>query len=436
MCRPWTITAPRAGAFGRELVDAERRALSRRLRNRVNPWAARVFIARDPKESPVGRSDMPAFIQQLNRKLPLRVLILALAVGCGDAPTPPRTLSGPDPVPPPVDLSGAWEVSSAAEEGFDAPALDRAFDDAGGVHNLRALVVIRNGRLVQDAYFGDARRDTALDLRSVTKSVTALLVGIATDLGLLDIDDRITSWLEDDALRPEHEPIRIRHLLTMTSGMRWSDATDFNPWVLSGRPVGYVLDQTVMAPPGEMFMYNTGGSHLLAVIVGSAAGINTLDFARQHLLGPLGITDFRWPLMQDGIPVGGAALALLPADAAKIGQLLLQHGRSGNVQVVSSDWVDEQTRTQVALGGIAGVLADGGYGFQIWTDGSGGGAGVRAFVMWGFGGQFVWVVPDRQLVVVAATHWRGSNDFDGQQARRVATEAVRPVIAAALPQRD
>jgi CubicO group peptidase (beta-lactamase class C family) len=377
---------------------------------------------------------MSAFIQRLNRKLPVRVLALALAVACSDASTAPPTSSGPDPIPPPVDLSGAWSQSSAANEGFDAVALDRAFDDAANVQNIRALVVVRNGRLVREAYFGDARPDTALDLRSVTKTVTALLVGIAADQGLLDIDDPIVSWLQDDAMRTEHEPIRIRHLLTMTSGMRWSDAADFNPWVLSGRPVGYVLDQEVLASPGEMFMYNTGGSHLLAVIVGSATGINTLDFARQRLFEPLGITNFRWPLMQDGVPAGGAALALLPTDAAKIGQLLLQGGRSGSDQIVSAGWVDAQTLTQVPLGGIAGVLTDGGYGYQTWTDGSGGGAGVRAFVMWGFGGQFVWVVPDRQLVVVAAAHWRGSNDFDGRQARRVATDAVRRVVAAATPQ--
>jgi CubicO group peptidase (beta-lactamase class C family) len=222
----------------------------------------------------------------------------------------------------------------------------------------------------------------------------------------------------------------------MTSGMRWSDAADFNPWVLSGRPVGYVLDQDVIASPGELFIYNTGGSHLLSVIVGVAAGLNTLEFARQHLLEPLGIANWRWPLMQDGVPAGGAALSLLPKDAAKIGQLLLQRGRSGSMQIVSPAWVDAQTRTQVPLGGVAGVLADGGYGFQTWTDTSGGGTGVRAFVMWGFGGQFVWVVPDRQLVVVATTHWRGVNDFEAQQARRVATDVVRRVVAAARPQPD
>lgn len=379
---------------------------------------------------------MSAFTRPLRQDLHLYILALALAVGCADAPTAPTTPSGPDPVPAPVDLAGSWSTSTAADEGFDPAALDRAFEDAASVQNLRGLVVVRNGRLVREAYFGGARRDTALDLRSVTKTVTALLVGIAADQGLLDIDDLMTAWLQNDALRAEHQPIQIRHLLTMTSGMRWSDAADFNPWILSGRPVGYVLDQDVIASPGDLFMYNTGGSHLLSVIVGVAAGVNTREFARQHLLEPLGITNWRWPLMQDGVPVGGAALSLLPTDAAKIGQLLLQRGRSGSHQIVSADWVDAQTATQVPLDGVAGVLTDGGYGFQTWTDASGGEPGVRAFVMWGFGGQFVWVVPDRQLVVVATAHWRGVNDFEVGQSGRVATDVVRRVVSTAIPQRD
>jgi hypothetical protein len=91
--------------------------------------------------------------------LPRYALALLLAVGCGDAPTAPTTRSGPDPVPAPVDLAGAWRTSSAPDEGFDSAALDRAFEDAEAFQNLRALVVVRNGQLVREAYYG-ARAET------------------------------------------------------------------------------------------------------------------------------------------------------------------------------------------------------------------------------------------------------------------------------------
>ena len=364
------------------------------------------------------------------------LICLAGVAGCGSEASPsgpdePR--GGPDPVPPPVDLSSAWATSTAAAEGFDPDLLEAAFAGAHeAVPNLRALVVARNGRLVREAYFGGMHRDSAFDMRSVTKTVTALLVGIASDRGSLNPDQRMTDWLQHPSLRAEHDAIRVRDLLTMTSGIRWSDAEHFTPWARSGRPVGFVLDLPVVAAPGRQFMYNTGGSHLLAAIVSSAVGGDALEFAERRLFGPLGIVNKRWPVMQDSVIVGGAALALRPRDAARIGQLMLQGGRSGAEQVVSRAWVEAQAARLVSLGDLGGVLRDAGYGYQTWNDRAGGGD-VSAFVMWGYGGQFVWVVPDRQLVVVSQTHWRGVRDYDFEQAGPVADLVARSVMASARP---
>ena len=362
---------------------------------------------------------------------------LAGLAGCGDpvAPADPEDSgAGPDPVPAPIDLSRAWETSTPEAEGFDPELLGSAFADAAGaVPNIRALVAVRNGRLVEEAYFGGMHRDSAFDMRSVTKTVTALLVGLASDRGLLGPEDLMTDWLPALSLRSEHGGIRVRDLLTMTSGMQWSDEEDFGPWVRSGRPVGYVLDLPIVAPPGRRFIYNTGGSHLLTVIVENVVEGSALEFAERELLGPLGIGNKRWPVMQDSVIVGGAALALRPLDAAKVGQLLLQGGVSGSRQVVSRSWVEAQIGRLVEVGDIGYVLRDAGYGYQTWIDRQGGGDDVSAFVLWGYGGQFVWVVPDRQLVVVAQTHWRGTGDHDGRQADAVADLIVRRVIEAALP---
>lgn len=356
---------------------------------------------------------------------------------CGDSVAPvdpgdPGT--GPDPVSAPVDLSRAWATSTPEAEGFDEGMLEAAFAEAASaVPNIRALVAARNGRIVEEAYFGGMHRDSAFDMRSVTKTVTALLVGLASDRGLLDPDDPMTDWLSHPSRRPEHGGIRVRDLLTMTSGMQWSDEEDFGPWVRSGEPVGYVLDLPVVAPPGQRFIYNTGGSHLLTVIVEMVVDGSALEFAERELLEPLGIDDKRWPVMQDSVIVGGAALALRARDAAKVGQLLLQGGRSGSRQIVSRAWVEAQIGRLVSVGDIGYVLRDAGYGYQTWSDRRGGGDDVSAFVMWGYGGQFVWVVPDRQLVVVAQTHWRGTGDHDGVQADAVADLIVHRVIEAARP---
>ncbi|WP_420449854.1 serine hydrolase domain-containing protein [Candidatus Palauibacter sp.] len=364
-------------------------------------------------------------------------LFVAVLAACDSAAAPVEPGdrgTGPDPVAPPMDLSRVWATSTPEAEGFDEELLEDAFADAeSAVPNIRALVAVRNGRLVQEAYFGGMHRDSAFDMRSVTKTVTALLVGLASDRGLLDPDDLMTDRLSHPSLRTEHGGIRVRDLLTMTSGMQWSDEEDFGPWVRSGEPVGYVLDLPVVASTGRRFIYNTGGSHLLAVIVENVVDGSALEFAERELLSPLGIDNKRWPVMQDSVIVGGAALALRARDAAKIGQLLLQGGRSGSAQIVSRAWTEAQISRLVSLGDLGYVLRDAGYGYQTWSDRQGGGDGVSAFVMWGYGGQYVWIVPDRQLVVVAQTHWRGTGDFDRRQADAVADLVVRRVVESARP---
>lgn len=352
---------------------------------------------------------------------PATLLVFALAAAaCGDS-------TGPAPAPrslDPVDLSGPWARSTPAAEGFAVDEVDAAFAEAPSIANLRALLVVRNGRLVREAYLGPAHADSAFDMRSVTKSVTALLMGLAVDRGFLDVDDPMVRWLPGEAVRPVHEPILVRHLLTMTSGIQWTDRENFAPWAQSGRWVEYVLDLPVVAAPGEAFIYNTGGSHLLSVIIGNAAGESALDIAERDLFGPLGFERVRWPLL-DGDPAGGVALALRPVDAAKIGQLLLQGGVSGSMRIVSRAWVDAQTGLRVPLGNIG--IFQGGYGYQTWVDRTHDG-----FVLWGFGGQFVWCVPERNLVIVTAAHFQGVG-YDGasRQAYDIATRVVRPLIVAA-----
>lgn len=349
------------------------------------------------------------------------LVAVAIPAACGDSSTEAA------PSFEPIDLSRPWVAAAPADVGFDADRLDQAFDDAARLPNLRALLVVRDGRLVREAYFDGTDAETLLDVRSVTKTVTALLVAIAVDDGLLDVDDPIGRWFAPDSLRPAHDAIRIRHLLTMTSGIRWTDADDFVPWWLSGRPVGYVLDLPVIAPPGERFMYNTGGSHLLAQIVTAATGESLLSWADRRLFGPLGITERAW-LEVAGQASGGAGLALRARDLARLGQLVLQDGWSGGRSVVSAGRIAEGFARGFPVGPVGEVLVDGAYGYQVWVDGS----PPEAFVMWGYGGQFVWVVPARNLLVVGAHAWSGIGyDGSARQANALGALIREQVIPAA-----
>lgn len=331
----------------------------------------------------------------MNRSLAVLSLVLLLASGCGgDDATGPGETTGA------VDLAQPWGFSTPSEAGIDPIGLAEAVGAATDLGFVRALLVARNGRLVEEAYFDNTTQSTVLDVHSVTKTATALLVGMAVDDGALDVDDFMVDWLPPDDVRPEHQAIRVHHLLTMTSGIAWSDAEDFRAWLSSGRPVGYVLDKPVVAPPGEEFIYATGGSHLLSAIVAEATGGDALAFAQERLLEPLGITDGYW-LSVEGQPMGGAGLGLRARDMVRLGQLVVQGGRSGDQTLVSEAWIDEAFAQRVSLSDDQGFLDRTGYGYQVWTD-----EGTpRSRIMVGFGGQIVWMVPELDLVVAVASRW-------------------------------
>ena len=359
-------------------------------------------------------------MKRLHAFLALGVLLVA---GCdSDDPTGPG-----DPGGNPTDLSQPWATSTPVEEGIDPTGLMAAVDSAESLGYVRSLLVLRNGRLVQEEYFGTASRSTVFDLHSVTKTVTALVVGMAVDDGALDVDDLMVDWLPPDDVRPDHAGITVDHLLTMTSGIEWSDEVNFRPWLESGRPVGYVLDQPVVAAPGEEFIYATGGSHLLSAIVGEAIGGSTLAFAEERLLDPLGITEGYW-IFIGGQPLGGAGLAMQARDMARLGQLVLQGGRSGDRQLVSQRWIDEAFVERVDLPVSEGFGAGQGYGYQVWTEAG----NPRSVVMIGFGGQFVWMVPEFDLVVVATSQWSTSGFENSADQTNAVSRIIRDLIIPAV----
>ena len=223
----------------------------------------------------------------------------------------------------------------------------------------------------------------------------------------------------------ERDSIRIKHLLAMTAGLYWDEWTypydDIrNTHVGLARspdPVRYALELDVMAPPGTVFLYNSGMSITLGRIVNNATGLTVDSFAEQYLFGPLGITDYYWYSYPDGTFQTGGGLWLRPRDMAKFGLLYLNGGRWGDVQVLSEAWVNESVQQHAP-----GV----GYGYQWWLGYYGvGGQVIEGYSARGRGGQYIFVLPERDLVAVF-TGWN-DNELAAQ-----AHEMFRDYILAAL----
>src|SRR5882757_3785097 len=329
----------------------------------------------------------------------------------------------PDGCGIPVARDDGWPVASVNEDKLiDRAALcmmaDRLASSAANVHSV---LVARGGKLVFERYFGGSdeipgriygRRvenvtfdaDTLHNLKSASKAVASLAVGIAIDRGLIrSVNEPIFKFFPElsDLRSPEKDRIQLVHALTMSMGLEWVEAIpsneDDNDEVrmhMASDPCRYVLGLPATAPPGQEYFYNTGALTLVVAIVRKATGRTLDEFARETLFQPLGITSVEWVRVKGDSDAGGG-LRLRPRDMAKIGQLVLAGGRWNDSQIVSKAWIETSTAPKIeAMGGQF-------YGY-LWFLGRSlpNGREVHWAGALGRGGQSIRIVPELDLVVV------------------------------------
>lgn len=349
-----------------------------------------------------------------------RILIALLAIllcACGGgggggygssappAPAPPTF--GPAPPVTIIDIAQPWARATATEANMDEVMLGRAASDAAAMPRFRSLLVARHGKLVAENYFGGASSATVFDLRSVTKSVVSMLTGIAIQNGSLpDIDATVGAYIDAPySLDAGDRAVSVRQLLTMSSRYQWNEnsAEDYNLWVLSTDHVQFLLDRRQTDPAGT-FTYNSAAVNLLGQVLQDAVAKPLPDFATEVLFQPIGITSVRWEELEPNMVNAGSGIKMTATDLLRFGQLLLQRGRSASRQVVPESWIDAGTTPQFNWREQYGAQRGTTYGYLWWVAQPP--ATVATFA-WGYGGQFAYVVPSLDLVVVATTEWQG-----------------------------
>jgi len=311
-----------------------------------------------------------------------------------------------------------------------------------GDYGIHGLVVVRNGYVVLDAAVHPYEPGSRHIIYSCTKSVVSALVGIAVEEGYIEgVDQPVLSFFPGRTaanLDPDKEAMTLEHLLTMTAGLECRDSYLYGWRGLDEMREGedwvqFMLDLPMAEPPGTRFEYCNGASFLLSAIVQETTGVSALAFAEEHLFGPLGISDVEWPSNPQGITIGWSDLYMTPRDMAKIGYLYLNEGRWDGEQVVPAAWVKASTRKQVS----AGTLEDG-YGYQWWVAEDG------VYLALGYAGQFIFVVPDKDMAVVFVSDLEDEdfyvpqillNDFIVPAAKSSAPLPQNPDGAAALESR-
>jgi len=350
----------------------------------------------------------------------------------------------------PAALSDGWNIDSPESAGLDGARLcaiaARLRETEADVH---AVVIARHGKLVFEQYFAgydepwgqdggqhDFDATTKHDMRSASKSVISLLVGIAIDRKLIaSADEPVVKFFPDySALKsPGWDHVTLRHLLTMSSGMQWDENRAWNdprndePHLSSeADPVRYILSKPIATPPDTVWTYNGGGTDLLGDIIERVSGKSLEAFARETLFAPLAVTDWEWMKYGNEKIASAVGLRIRPRDAAKIGQLVLNRGMWNGKPIVSPGWIEQSVRPRFqAIGYFGGLFF---YGYQWWMGRSlAGGKEIKWIGAFGWGGQRIFIVPELDLIMTTTAAQYGQPK-EGLAAIDILSNIVIPSV--------
>jgi len=320
----------------------------------------------------------------------------------------------------------------------------RARIGAGDYGSVTSVLILQDGDPVFEAYFDGANPDTLHDTRSVTKTITGQLVGLAVDAGVLSLDAPLAPLFADlqpfENDDPRKRAITAHDLLTMSGPLECDDWNSFSRgneermylvetwsgffWDLPVRGYAAWATPPQAAAYGRSFSYCTAGVQVLGDAVARAIGGDIQAFAAERLFAPLGVAGYDWPVNAEGVPHMGGGLRLTTRALAAFGELQRTHGLHQGVRILSEDWTRLSVTPQAEVGQGTSYT----YGLLWWLDTRDSAAGaVDIAMMNGNGGNRVWVIEDHGLtIVLTKTDYNTATMH--QQARAFFADIIAPAL--------
>jgi len=314
----------------------------------------------------------------------------------------------------------SWRSSPPEQQGIESSRLAAMFEHvAQAGYDVHSVLIIRHGYLVTEAYADPYTRDLPHDLFSCTKSVTGTLLGMTIGDGLVtNVGAHLDDFFADEAKDAGAGEIPLEALLTMSAGFPGIAVLRSADLAQKDDAVRFVLGLPRSSESNRSFIYSNASPHLVSAAVKKVTGSDTLFYAQDRLFDPLGIRCNRWPADKSGVQIGGSGLRLTPLDMAKLGYLYLTNGVWKGKQIVPAEWVKAATRQHIPTSGM-NEAENHGYGYFWWMNDFGG------FSAHGTGGQYIFVVPRLDLVVVF-TGMLAETDFPVPY--RLMTDFVLPAV--------
>jgi len=383
-------------------------------------------------------------------------IILALSlifVGCKCDPTLQYSYH------PPEYINDGFEVGSLEEVNIDSALLKKAVDkiNCGKYDEVHSMLIFKDNKLVFEEYFPGHRykwdapnhhgewiswdKSTLHGVKSVTKSITSICIGIAIDKGFIkSVHQSIFDYLPDHQhlKMGDKEKISIEHLLTMTSGLEWNEwgaplssaSNDIvGIWYQDKDPITFILEKPLINNPGTTFTYSGGNTAILGEIIRNATNMELDKFSEEYLFKPLEIDSSNWPLRyNNGVIEAGGGLEITPRDMVKIGVTYLNNGIFNDKQIISKQWIEKSTtlysnNTNINIPGHASGSHD--YSYSWWLKSyTKSGEEINMYHAVGWGGQEIIILPELNTVVV----FTGGNYIPNVKVIEILEEYILPAI--------
>ncbi len=292
-----------------------------------------------------------------------------------------------------------WEIDTPENHDVNREVLNELNNSLLDTE-VTTSVVVKDGKIINEYYKDGYNDKITVPIHSCSKSVTSSLIGIAIDKGYIEsVDVPVSNYIPEI----QNKEITIKHLLTNTSGIQ-SVENDWYEWRASNNWIDYILNKPMVSTPGTTFSYSTGNTHLLSAIMQKATGKTLFEFGKENVFDKVGMKSINCDSDAQAISDGGNGYTLTSRDMARYGLLYAQNGKWQDEQIVPQNWIEESTSVQFERDS---GTAD--YGYQWWVR-TFGDKKYKAYFAQGFGCQFIFVIPEINLVVTFSSNYNSDSN--------------------------
>lgn len=279
--------------------------------------------------------------------------------------------------------------------GVSSKAIEHLLDQLeNDITEPHGLMMTRHGKVFAEGYWKPYTAGMVHGMQSLTKTFAGTAIGIAMELGIVNLEEKIMDIFPKEAMQTEQKylsEMRVHHVLSMSTGMRSVPSFEGN-WIVN------FLNNPIVDRPGKKFFYNSVGSTLLGEIIRRKTGDSLDEFLKKHLYDQIGIDPkgMKWLKLKDGLEIGGSGLYSTLENNTRLGLLYLNQGQWNGRQIISREFCRKAVVKQIDNGNLDNEPSDGhmGYGYQMWM-----GLHKNTYCMCGAWGQYTIMCPDEDIVI-------------------------------------